>query len=171
MELIYYPNPLLMKTTRPITRDEPDLDAKIERMIEIMYGNDGIGLAGPQVGWNSRLFIIDLQGNGSDGIHVFRNPRILSSSGTATEAEGCLSFPGLYVKVKRNRDVVVEYEDQNFDTCQMSCNGLMARAVQHEHDHLENILLVHRMSHTDKIKNRHLLDGLKERHSSSGKSD
>lgn len=171
MELIYYPNPLLMQKTRPIQANEPDLEPNIRRMFELMYENNGIGLAAPQVGWNARLFILNINGTPEGEERVLINPRIISRSGTVNDAEGCLSFPGLFVKVKRSRDITVEYEDLEFRPHQTKCDGLLARAVQHEMDHLDNILLVHRMSHTEKIRNRNLLDDLKENYESSLEED
>jgi len=171
MELIYYPNPLLMDKTRPVKSDEVDLAQKIHRMFELMYENNGIGLAAPQVGWDARLFVLNIGGSKEGEERVFINPRIITRTGTANDTEGCLSFPGLYVKVKRTREITVEYEDMEFKTCQTKCDGLLARAVQHEMDHLDNVLLVHRMSHTDKIRNRKLLDDLREQHDSSLEED
>ncbi len=166
MELIYYPNPLLMDKTRPVRHDEADLGEKIRRMFELMYENNGIGLAAPQVGWDARLFVLNIMGSADGEERLFINPRIITRTGTVSDTEGCLSFPGLFVKVKRTREITVEYEDIDFKAGQTKCDGLLARAVQHEMDHLDNVLLVHRMSHTDKIRNRNLLDDLKERHES-----
>jgi peptide deformylase len=167
MELVIYPNPILMKKTRKVEPDEKDLAAKIRKMFDIMYEHKGIGLAGPQAGWNVRLFVANVEGSGDNHEEVFINPRIVSRTGTTNEPEGCLSFPGLYVNVRRDREIVVEYEDQDFKTQRRSCDGLLARAIQHELDHLDNILLVHRMSHTDKIRNKKLLEELKEEYEST----
>ncbi len=171
MELIYYPNPLLLQKTRPVGSGEAELAEKIGQMFELMYANNGIGLAAPQVGWDARLFVLNIKGSADGEEHVFINPRITTRSGTASDSEGCLSFPGLFVKVKRTREISVEYEDLEFKTHQIKCDGLLARAIQHEMDHLDNVLLVHRMSHTDKIRNRNLLDDLEERHESSLEED
>jgi peptide deformylase len=181
MELIFYSNPILMAKNREVAPDEENLAENIRTMFDIMYAHDGIGLAAPQAGWNVRLFVLNVDqpseeegrttGDGAARQHdkemVFINPRILSSSGAETGAEGCLSFPGLYVNIRRKREILVEYQDLEFKTNQLRCEDLLARAVQHETDHLDNILLVHRMSHTEKVKNRNLLDNLKERYADS----
>lgn len=160
-----------MQKTRPVSSDEAGLAQKIGRMFELMYENDGIGLAAPQVGWNVRLFVLNISGSKDGEERVFINPRIITRTGTVSDTEGCLSFPGLFVKVKRTREITVEYEDVEFKTTQTKCDGLLGRAVQHEMDHLDNVLLVHRMSHTDKIRNRRLLDDLKDRHESPLEED
>ena len=165
MELIYYPNSLLMAKTRALEKSEENLAENIRAMFDIMYHNKGIGLAGPQAGWSVKLFILNLSGEREGGREmIFINPRILSRSGTATEPEGCLSFPGLFVDIRRDQEIEVAFEDEEFNTQRLECDGLLSRAVQHEIDHLDNILLVHRMSHTEKVKNKKLLEDLKKRH-------
>ena len=170
MDLIYYPNPLLQKKNRDVEPGEDNLRDKIERMFEIMYRNKGVGLAAPQVGWNVRLFVANPDGGGRDKEKVFINPRIISSSGSVNEAEGCLSFPALYVTVNRALEVEVEYNDADFNTLRAKFEGFMARIVQHENDHLEGILMIHRISQADKVRNKKLLEDLKERYASSVES-
>lgn len=171
MELIYYPNPILMKKTSRIEPGENELREKIRAMFEIMYANKGIGLAGPQAGWSKRLFILNIDGTESETEMVFINPRIVSHSGTLNEEEGCLSFPGIYIRVKRHKELMVEYEDLDGNVQRLPCEGLLARAVQHEIDHLDNILLIHRMSHTDRIRNKKYLDELKMEYQASLEAD
>ncbi|UCG39322.1 MAG: peptide deformylase [bacterium] len=166
MDLIYYPNPLLRKKNRDLTPDDGNLPEKIRQMFEIMYRNKGVGLAAPQVGWNVRLFIANPEGGGAEREKVFVNPRIVSSSGSVSEAEGCLSFPGLYITVNRGLEVDVEYRDADFKTHRETFNGFMARIVQHEYDHLEGILMIHRISQAEKVRNKRLLDELEERYAS-----
>jgi peptide deformylase len=161
MELIYYPHPALTEPTKDIhPGDWEDLESRIREMFEIMYRNKGVGLAGPQVAWSVNLCIINPTGEEKDEL-VLLNPKIVSTEGAVEDEEGCLSFPGIYAKVRRANAVVVEYEDQRFEPKRMDCNDLMARIVQHELDHLDNVLLVHRMSKTDKFKNRKRLEELK----------
>ncbi len=146
-----------MMKTREIDSDEPGLDEKIRTMFEIMYQHKGVGLAAPQVGWNVRLFIANPAGQGIENEWVAINPRIVSNTGRVSEEEGCLSFPAIYVSVIRSKRIEVEYLDREFTPQRLSLDNFDARVFQHEFDHLENILLVHRMSHTDKIKNKQLL--------------
>jgi peptide deformylase len=170
MDLIYYPNPLLQKKNRDVAPDEENLREKIGQMFEIMYRHKGVGLAAPQAGWNVRLFIANPDGGGPEKEKVFINPRIISSSGSVNEAEGCLSFPTLYVTVNRALEVEVEYKDANFNTLRETFEGFMARIVQHENDHLEGILMIHRISQADKVRNKRLLEDLKERYALSVES-
>jgi peptide deformylase len=167
MNLIYYPNPLLLEKNSVVEPGEENLSEKIEQMFDIMYRNKGVGLAAPQVGWNMRLFIANPDGNGPDTEKVLINPRIISSTGNVTDAEGCLSFPGLYVTVNRAHEVEVEYQDAKFETHRDKFNGFMARIVQHENDHLDAILMIHRISHADRVRYKKLLEDLKERYASS----
>lgn len=168
MKLIHYPHPLLLKRTRIIQPDEPCLDEKIRTMFEIMYQHKGVGLAGPQAGWDARIFVANPAGQGTEKEWVAINPRIVSSSGRVSEEEGCLSFPGIYVTVIRAKKIEVEYQDRTFTSQRRTLQDFDARVFQHEFDHLENILLVHRMSHTDKVKNRQLLLELEDRIESEG---
>ena len=170
MDLIYYPNPLLQMKNRDVEPDEESLREKIGQMFEIMYRNKGVGLAAPQVGWNVRLFIANPDGAGAQKEKVFINPRILSTSGSVNEAEGCLSFPSLFVAVNRALKVEVEYRNADFNTLRETFEGFMARIVQHENDHLEGILMIHRISHADKVRNKRLLEDLEERYASSVES-
>jgi peptide deformylase len=171
MDLVYYPNPVLMEKNRDVKPDEENLAEKIRQMFDIMYRNKGVGLAAPQAGWNVRLFVANPDGTGPETEKVFINPRIISASGSVTDAEGCLSFPGLYVTVTRALEVEVEYEDAEFKTRREKLNGFMARIVQHEKDHLDSILMIHRISHADRVRNKKLLEELKERYASSAESD
>ncbi len=174
MELIYYPNPLLLVKTIPVKPDglekDEDLWQKIGEMFEIMYRHKGVGLAAPQVGWNARLFIANASGNDKNGELTFINPRIKMSHGRTTEEEGCLSFPGIYAMVERAQEIEVEYENEKFETLCMNCDGLLARIVQHEMDHLDKLLLVHRMSHTDKIRNKRQLEEMEAENSDREKN-
>jgi len=167
MDLIFYPNPILLAKNRDVTPDEENLSEKIRQMFDIMYRHKGVGLAGPQAGWNVRLFIANPECSGSETERAFINPRIIAASGFVTEPEGCLSFPSLYVTVNRALEVEVEYEDAEFKTQRRKFDGFMARIIQHEKDHLDSILMIHRISHADRVRNKKLLEDLKERHASS----
>jgi len=115
----------------------------VKEMMSIMLINKGIGLAAPQVGINAAMFIM---GNESSSYACF-NPRVLSvSSDKSVGNEGCLSYPGLYLNVKRPASILAEYEDAKGETHQRELSGMMARVFLHEFDHLNGICYVDRVS-------------------------
>jgi len=166
MELIYYPNPLLLAPTKEIkAKDYPDLRDKVREMFEIMYKSKGIGLAAPQVAWSVQLCLINPTLDPKDEL-ILINPKILSGEGNAVCEEGCLSFPGIYGKIRRYEQIKVQYEDLDFKPHLLECSDMTARVIQHEVDHLDNVLLVHRMSKIDKFHNRKKFRNLDEEYSS-----
>lgn len=163
MDIVYYPHPALLEPTKAVEPDQAEgLGEKIREMFDLMYRYRGVGLAAPQVAWNVRLFIVNPTGEAEDE-RVLINPRIIGSDGNEEGEEGCLSFPGIYAKVRRALNITVEYQDERFESHKLDCSGLLARIIQHELDHLDNILLVHRMTEADKFINRKKLKELKER--------
>ncbi|MBA4424250.1 MAG: peptide deformylase, partial [Syntrophus sp. (in: bacteria)] len=112
----------------------------------------------PQVGVNVRIAVIDI---GEDPL-VLINPRIISSSGKETCDEGCLSFPGLTEKVERARKVVAEATDLDGTEYEIEAEGLLARAIQHELDHLDGVLFIDRISKARKLQIKHDLELIKQ---------
>jgi len=112
----------------------------IDDMFETMYHANGVGLAAPQVGRSLRVVVIDV----GQGPLALINPKITASSGSATDVEGCLSIPGVTGKVTRAERVSVEALDPNGETVLFQADRLLARAVQHEIDHLDGILFIDR---------------------------
>ena len=142
LEIITYPNPILTKTCQPIT-NPTDLEIKqlITNMTQTMRAHDGIGLAAPQIGKNIRLFLTEI----NHELMVFINPEIQKLSGKDTRAEeGCLSFPGQYLPVVRPDKVKIKFIDASGQKQIIKAKGLLARAIQHEFDHLEGILFMER---------------------------
>ena len=111
-----------------------------EEMFKTMHEHNGIGLAGPQVGLNRRIFVIELD----DGVrHVFINPQIISTSAeTSMYEEGCLSIPGVYESIERPVKVTVQAINKDGKAFTIDADGLLARAIQHENDHLDGILFI-----------------------------
>jgi len=142
LPIITYPNPILEKKTRKIKEEEiksPEIKELIFDMLETMDANNGIGLAATQVGKSVRLCIIKL-GNKT---HILINPKFKSKSWKKVVAEeGCLSFPGQYFPVKRSARVKVNALNKNGKEITISADGLFARALQHEIDHLDGILFI-----------------------------
>lgn len=142
LPIINHPHPILRKKTAEM----PDLkDPEIKRMaldmLETLDAVGGLGLAAPQVGSSMRLSVIKLDGKS----YVLLNPKIKSKSLRKEIAEeGCLSFPGLYFPVKRHKKVKVQAFDLDGKTIEISAEGLLARAFQHEIDHLDGVLFIDR---------------------------
>jgi len=126
----------LREISEPVKEINEEIEALVEDMFETMYEAQGVGLAAPQVGKNVRLFIVDI---GDDPI-VMINPVITKMSGKETCDEGCLSLPGLTEKVERATKIVAEATDIDGSEYEIEAEGLLARAIQHEFDHLEGKL-------------------------------
>lgn len=147
-----YGHPILRKETEEIDENYPELAQLIEDMFETMYHTKGMGLAAPQIGKNIRLFLVDTEQldteereeEASEFIkEVFINPIILDESGKKWEyEEGCLSIPDIRGNVARQPKVRIEYYDANFELQDKIFDGITARVIQHEYDHLEGVLFV-----------------------------
>ena len=117
-------------------------------MAKIMAKTDGVGLAAPQIGKNIRLAVI----NSKDGAFCIINPRITKKSfARELGQEGCLSIPGVFGKVKRHKKIVVTYFDQTGKKIRLAAQGMMARVLQHEIDHLDGILFIDKAVDIEKI--------------------
>ncbi len=124
----------------------PDVDKLIDDMIETMYAAPGVGLAAPQVGVPLRIFVVDVSiGRDPSGLVVMINPEFVDRDGMQLEEEGCLSVPGFNATVVRPTRAVVKGLDRNGDEQQREGTGLLARAYQHEMDHLDGMLFVDRL--------------------------
>jgi peptide deformylase len=130
----------------PVTRFDDDLQRLIDDMIETMYAAPGIGLAAPQVGVALRVFVVDLSaGRDPSQLIVVVNPEFVQREGTQLEEEGCLSVPGFNATVLRPSHVVVKGLDRTEQMQTFEGTGLLARAFQHEMDHLDGRLFVDRL--------------------------
>lgn len=163
LTIVRYPDPRLRTPCETVTRFDEHLAALARRMFEIMYQTKGVGLAAPQVGLALRLFVVNPEGQPApEHESVYANGRIISRDGSATNEEGCLSVPGLSVKIKRAAKVVLEAADLTGQVQQFPAEGLLARIYQHELDHVDNTIIADRMSAVAKLSNRHLLKELEE---------
>lgn len=141
---------VLRKRAQEIDSDYPDLEQLIEDMFETMVVSEGVGLAAPQIGKSIRLFVIDAsrmededEPDLKDFRRVFINPEILEEwDDRWIFSEGCLSLPGLREDVSRHSKVKIEYYDENWELKEEVFDGIKARIVQHEYDHLEGKLFV-----------------------------
>jgi len=130
----------------------------IEAMIETMHEQKGVGLAAPQVGINEQIFVADV-GNGPI---AFINPRIVKKAGSAVVEEGCLSIPGVTVKIKRPVNIKVRYLNENNQLVEGEYSELLARVILHEIDHLHGKLIVDYASLSEKKKMKEQLNALEE---------
>ena len=138
LKIKFYGDPSLRRRARPL---EGVCDADRERfqeMAEIMRCGGGVGLAAPQVGIDRQFVMVDI----GEGLLVLVNPRIVSKSGSAVMEEGCLSLPGVGVNVKRAKKIVVNGYNEFFEKVSISASDLLARALQHEIDHLRGRLIL-----------------------------
>lgn len=136
-------DPILRRTTATVERFDAELAAFLDDLVETMYGAEGVGLAAPQVGDPRRVTVIDVsEERDGSGVIELVNPRILRSTGTIESEEGCLSIPGVVETIERAAEVEVEYHDRHGERRVVAGSELLARALQHEIDHLEGILFI-----------------------------
>jgi len=144
--LKYGASELETKST-PITRFDEEIKTLAEDMLETMYAAPGIGLAAAQVGVNLRLMVIDITGGEEKGHQIiFTNPEIREQEGTEEAEEGCLSIPGFTAMIERPSKVHVVGQDLEGNPQELDAEGVLARAVCHEIDHLDGILYLDRVS-------------------------
>lgn len=137
---------ILREPARPVAAITPEIETLVDDMVETMYAAPGIGLAAPQVGVSLRIFVVDLSvGRDPAGLSVMINPEFMEREGMQLEEEGCLSVPGFTATVARPKRVVVKGWDRHGDEHQLEGTGLLARALQHEMDHLQSCLFLDRL--------------------------
>jgi peptide deformylase len=143
-EVVIYGDSVLETKAGPVTQFGQELELLCADMFEAMKHDHGIGLAAPQVGVSSRVFVTDVEG---DRKRVFVNPEIIMTSTEQVEyEEGCLSFPGLYFMVKRPATVKIQALDERGKVFTLEADGLLARVILHENDHLDGKLFIDRIS-------------------------
>jgi peptide deformylase len=160
LPIMAYGSPVLRKMGSTITEDYPNLEELISNMRETMKNARGVGLAAPQIGAAIRLFLVDTSPFSEDDElseeerdilkdfnKIFINPTILSEEGNDWAFnEGCLSIPNINEDVLRKDTLTIEYLDENFKKHVETINGLVARVVQHEYDHIEGVLFTDKLS-------------------------
>ena len=145
LEIINYPASVLKKRAEEVRNVDGRVADLAEAMFPAMYAAHGIGLAAPQVGDSSRIFVMDLQREDSERI-VCINPEIRERHGLIVAEEGCLSLPNVYAQVERADELLLGYVDVDGKERTLEADDLMARAIQHEMDHLNGILLFERLT-------------------------
>ncbi|MCZ2140337.1 MAG: peptide deformylase [Bacteroidia bacterium] len=159
--IVAYGDPVLRKVGTTITKDYPGLDDLIKSMFETMYESSGVGLAAPQIGKSINLFIIDTTAfedeKYPDFKKVFINAEILNETGELWEfEEGCLSIPKIRENVNRHPQITIKYQDENFVWHEEVYDGIAARVIQHEYDHVKGKLFIDHISELKKrlLKNK-----------------
>ncbi|MBX2875322.1 MAG: peptide deformylase [Saprospiraceae bacterium] len=147
-----YGHPVLKKKGEEITAEYPNLEELLKNMWETMYQAEGVGLAAPQVGLAIRLFLVDTkqtkeEGKEEEGIKkAFINAQILDETGDEwAYEEGCLSIPHIRGDVDRQDTIRIRYQDENFETHEETYEGIEARVIQHEYDHIEGVLFTEKL--------------------------
>lgn len=136
--IVLYPDPVLLRPTERVGIIDDEIRTLVRDMVETMYAEPGVGLAANQVGVSLRLMVIDLSVGEKEGdLHVFVNPEIKATEGSQTGDEGCLSFPDITLEIERPFRATVEATDLDGRPFSLTGEGLMARAVCHEIDHLD----------------------------------
>jgi len=160
LPIVAYGDPILKKRASEINKETPKLKEIIANMYESMYGAHGVGLAAPQVGLSIRLFLVDTSPFAEDEGYsleeqkqlksfkrTFINAKIIEEFGEEWSFnEGCLSIPNVREEVLRRSEIRIEYQDENFKKHIESFDGLIARVIQHEYDHIEGVLFTDKVS-------------------------
>lgn len=165
LPIVAYGDPILKKIATDIDKDYPELQKLISDMFDTMYYANGVGLAAPQIGLPIRLFIVDISEDEEDGTpgykKVFINAKILEETGEAwLFNEGCLSIPDIRENVSRKPNIKVTYLDENFVEHTDDVDGMPARVIQHEYDHIEGKLFTDKISVLRKTMLKSKLDAI-----------
>lgn len=160
-EIRKYPDPVLLNKTGRVTKIDETVNRLIDDMVETMHAAPGVGLAANQVGVPLQVAVIDISAHEEEGaahpLVVLINPEMLDMEGAVIAEEGCLSIPEYSEKVKRAKQVRVRAQDRAGKKFEMDAEGLMAKALQHEIDHLNGVLFIDRLSQLKKsiFKRKH----------------
>jgi peptide deformylase len=139
-----YPAEVLEKKCRPVVKFDRKLAKLLDDMYDTMIEHDGVGLAAPQIGIDEQIAIVDI--DDESGTIEMINPHIINTSGEQTGPEGCLSFPDLFGEVTRPNNVKIEAFDRKGKKFTLEAEGFLARAIQHEMDHLDGVLFTSKVS-------------------------
>jgi peptide deformylase len=170
LDIVYYGDPRLEKLSEPVQEVTPEIRRFVKDMFETMYFTNGVGLSAPQVGVNQRILVIDCSGGSDRNQQIaLLNPVVTETQGEQKGPEGCLSFPGLFADVVRPNVVKVKGLDLDGKEVEVEGEGLLARALHHEIDHLDGVLFIQRMKKADreaivkKMKKQKFESGPKEK--------
>jgi peptide deformylase len=143
MQIITLGNELLRQKAEKIEKINEDTKKTANLMLEIIKRDKGVGLAGPQIGFMKRIFVVHIEG---DDERIFINPSIMETSQeTAKAEEGCLSIPGIFADVIRAKSIKIQAWNEKGRPFTLETGGLLARVIQHEYDHIEGVLFLDRL--------------------------
>ncbi len=149
LKIRYYPDPILKEKIPPTDIDKPEINNYLKTISKIMYENNGVGLAAPQVGLKERIITLDI----GDGFICMINPEIISNSKDKNkDEEGCLSLPGIYLEIERNDKITLKYYNEQKKEIEKVFEDLAARVIQHEIDHLNGMLIIDRIDRKQRLK-------------------
>jgi peptide deformylase len=157
--ITYYPAPVLRGPATPVETIDDSIRRLVEKMADILVDKKGIGLAGPQAGVGLRLFIVSLSGKRED-VRAYINPTVTPHGDLEEAEEGCLSVPGVWAKIRRYKRATVTATDLAGNQFTEEAEGLYARCLQHEYDHIEGTVIVNRMGEAARIAHRRQLKKL-----------
>lgn len=149
--IVVYGDPVLKKRAADIEKDSLDVKQLVEDMFETMYNASGVGLAAPQIGKSLRVFVVDAEPMDEENLKGFKkafiNPEILEEEGEDWSfEEGCLSIPGIRAEVVRPEKIRIRYYDEDWNEHEEEYDGMAARVIQHEYDHIEGTLFTDYLS-------------------------
>jgi len=151
--ITHYPAPVLLRPAAPLETIDETIVRLVDKMGDIMVEQKGVGLAAPQAGVGLRLFVVSLDGT-KENLRAYINPTIKPSGTLEAKEEGCLSVPGVYTKIRRYNLCSVTATDLSGRVFTEDADGLYARALQHEYDHIEGITIINRMGQAARIAHR-----------------
>jgi len=154
-----FPAPVLRGKAATVEKIDDSIRRLVEKMTDLMIEFKGVGFAAPQAGVGLRLFIVSLSGT-RDNVRVYINPTVTGLGDLEEAEEGCLSVPGVWAKIRRYKKATVTATDLDGKQFTEEAEGLHARALQHEYDHIEGTVIVNRMSATARIAHRRQLKKL-----------
>jgi len=164
MKIVPYPHPALRTKADAVAMIDQEIQTLAQEMVELMYEHEGLGLAAPQVAVGKRLIVMNFAGDEEEKDQEFIaiNPVIMEMKGAIEEREGCLSFPGLYAKVRRYRQVKVQAYNLKGELYEMTCTDLAARVWQHEIDHLDGVLFIDKLGLVAKLSTKKAIEEFQE---------
>ena len=167
--ITHYPAGVLAKEASPVEEISDNIRQLVEKMIDIMLKNKGVGLAAPQIGVSLRLFIISLDGT-KEAVKVYVNPTVTPTGELDLVEEGCLSVPSIFTKIRRYKKCKVTATNLDGNEFTEEADGLFARVLQHENDHINGITIVNRMGQTAGIVHRRQIKKLRNEHEQKSES-
>ncbi len=164
MKIVFYPHPALRHPAKPLAAIDKQVHLDAGRMLELMYEHKGLGLAANQVFLPYRIVVLNPSGDPQqrDKEEVLLNPVVLERKGAMEGEEGCLSFPGLFQKIRRAKTVRVQAYNLRGEIIDKSVSDLQARLWQHEVDHLDGILFIDKMGAIGRLASRNALKELEQ---------